>query len=174
MHFIKDSEYTLFKDNRILLFVHMIVSEKEVLKSSVFSAYGIHLYENQHVYISPRERIIYHHISTNPGGHYNTSTGEYTCPVSGVYFFQFSIYGYFIRDSTAAVASAVLVKNGRILVELAMFNFGTEGIHNTMSNAMVLQCNAGEKVWVEGDHENNHLFNLNNLNWFSGFLISLL
>ena len=106
------------------------------------------------------------------GGHYSTSTGIYTCPVSGVYFFQFSIYGHFIQDVDVARASAILVKEGADLAEVHMFHTGSGGIYNTLSNAMVLQCSAGQRVWVESHHPNNHLFNWQKLNRFSGFLIS--
>ena len=152
--------------------MNLFVSDNQILKSAVFSAYGIHRYENRRVNMDGGQRIIYHYTTTNPGGHYSTSTGIYTCPVSGVYFFQFSIYGYFIRDVEAAVASAALMKNGNHLAEVVMFNFASEGIHNTLSNAMVMQCNAGEIVWVRSVHDNTRLHNWPALNRFSGFLIS--
>ena len=144
-----------------------------MMKSAAFSAYGIHSDDGQEVNLDARDPIIYHHIATNPGGHYNATTGEYTCPVSGLYFFQFSIYGHHVKNEGSSIANAILLRDGNPCAETLMINFGYMGIHNTMTNGVVVQCNAGQRIWVQGVHGNNHLFNWNALNRFSGFLISM-
>lgn len=53
--------------------------------------------------------IVHYTIKINTGNHYNTSTGEFTCPIAGRYFFETHLL------SRGAVAHNVeLQKNGTI------------------------------------------------------------
>ena len=148
------------------------VSDKQLLKSSVFSVRGINPSNAIDVYLNKGDRIIYHYPIINPEGHYSTSTGEYTCPVSGIYFFQFSIHAQLNQAINNELADAELVKNGQAFAEIYMSHTTSNNIYATLSSVVIVQCSVGEKIWVESNHPNNHLHNWHNLNRFSGFLIS--
>ena len=139
-----------------------------------FSAYGIHPTDMTYVRKHRNDRIIYYNSNFNPGGHYSNRTGEYTCPVTGQYFFTFSVYGENIKNGhTNVIINARLVKQGRNMAEILFFNDNRLGVHSTQSNSAVVDCAAGEKVWIENPHDNTRLFNWPSLNIFSGFLISV-
>ena len=148
------------------------ISEKQALKSSMFSARGINRSNAVDVYLNRGDRIIYRHPIVNPGGHYNISTGEYTCPVSGIYFFQFTVHAHLNQAIDNELANAELIKNGSAFAEVYMSHTTFKTIYVTLSSAVIVMCSAGERVWVESNHDNNHLHNWHNLNGFSGFLIS--
>ena len=110
----------------------------------------------------------------NRDGQYNTATGNYTCEKSGVYYFTYSIYGTRIQDGSGySLATASLMKEGLEQCEAYVSNFNTESIFITLSQSLVLQCNAGEKVWVQSTWNNNFIAGKSDSNIFAGILLSM-
>ncbi|TWW63477.1 Complement C1q tumor necrosis factor-related protein 3 [Takifugu flavidus] len=90
--------------------------------------------------------------------------GIFTAPVSGLYYFSFSTYGY-----NTHVTGAILVKNG--VLQISTYDFPSNDGSDSSSNSVVLQLHAGDAVhmelWTDGrvfDNQNAHTT-------FSGFLI---
>ena len=115
---------------------------------------------------------MYLKIRVNPGGHYNNVTGEYTCEKTGVYYFSYTIYGWHIEEEYShSKASASLVKGNALQGSVYLHNYDNEPIYMTLSQSLVLQCNAGEKVWVESRVNNNYIFGDSDRNMFAGVLL---
>ena len=150
----------------------MILSiETEARKASAFFARGVRDGYGSNAY-QYGDRLVYLNIHVNPGQHYNNTTGEYSCEKSGIYFFTYSVYGYQIEEEpTHRRAAATLVKNSVMQGTVYISNTNTEPIYITLSESLVLQCNAGEKVWVESRTSNNDIYGDPERNIFAGALL---
>ncbi|XP_068581681.1 cerebellin-1-like [Cebidichthys violaceus] len=108
--------------------------------------------------------LIYKRVFSNTGNGYDQSTGIFTAPVGGLYFFSFSTYGY-----NTHVMGAMLMKNGAR--QISTYDGPTADGSDSSSNAVALQLAAGDKVHMEL-WDNGRVFdNLNGHTTFSGFLV---
>ena len=150
----------------------ILVSEKEARVDSVFLARGLADGNNHRKIYNASERMIYRIAIINPGQHYNTSTGEYTCPVTGIYLFTYSVYGSRIKDGYAhSTVSASLYREGT-WIRLGYFsNENSEDISITLSHSDIVQCSEGDRVWVQSSHNNNQIYGHFVYNIFSGLLL---
>ena len=115
---------------------------------------------------------MYLNTPVNPGDYYNNVTGKYTCEKSGVYYFTYTVYGYQIEDGADySKATVTLMKQGVIQGTVFVSNDNSENMYITLSQSLVLQCNAGEKVWVQSRANNNNIHGYSARNVFAGFLL---
>ena len=101
----------------------------------------------------------------NIGNHFNTTSGVFTCPTTGLYNMQLSL----LSDETdRAVAS--IVHEGDVMGT----SFSEDDNFNQNSISAVFICNAGDEVWAEGAGPTT-LTGLTgaHCNAFSGFLLHL-
>ena len=148
-----------------------ISTEKEARQASAFLAQDVRDGSGDNAYKSG-ERLVYSVIFMNPGGQYNKTTGEYSCEKSGVYYFTFSVYGVHIEDRAShSHVSASLMKDSVVQSEVFVSNDNTERIYITPSQSLVLQCNAGQKVWVESRWDKNYIHGNSYRNTFAGVLL---
>ncbi|KAL3836797.1 hypothetical protein ACJMK2_022210 [Sinanodonta woodiana] len=126
---------------------------------------GFSALQNQHgEIVHVGETIIYHNVLFNEDGAFDSSTGMYRCPVSGVYFFIFTVC-----SANSRRIHATLVLNGQEKFEV----FGGVGTDNTYlhdsvgTGSAILRCHAGDLVWtrVLGGET------IGRLTSFTGFLI---
>ena len=118
------------------------------------------------------ERMIYRYAVINPGQNYNSSTGEYTCPVTGIYSFAYSIFGYKVmKGDTQFKADAELYKEGSMVSKIFINSQNSEDIDISLSLSDIVQCRQGDRVWVQSSSNNNHIFGHALLNMFSGVLL---
>jgi hypothetical protein len=75
----------------------------------------------------------------NRGGHFNTSTGRFTCPVGGVYRIMW-------RHTESVNANVRLQKNGATISEGYSSNQGT---HNSVSAFAVVNCAANDYLSIQ-------------------------
>eukprot|EP00066_Takifugu_rubripes_P028088 XP_011617354.1 PREDICTED: cerebellin-2-like [Takifugu rubripes] len=129
-------------------------------------AFSASLSNSGEIYQGPstNKTLIYKRVFSNTGGGYDQHTGIFTAPVSGLYYFSFSTYGY-----NTHVTGAILVKNG--ILQISTYDFPSNDGSDSSSNSVVLQLHAGDAVhmelWTDGrvfDNQNAHTT-------FSGFLI---
>ncbi|KAL3836799.1 hypothetical protein ACJMK2_022212 [Sinanodonta woodiana] len=126
---------------------------------------GFSTLHNQHgesVHVG--QTILYHSVLFNEDGAFDSSTGMYRCPVSGVYFFTIAAC-----SSNSQRIHVNLILNGQVKFEV----FGGVGNDNTIihdslgSGSTILRCHAGDMVWTRilvGE-------NIGRLTSFTGFLI---
>ncbi|XP_059207926.1 multimerin-2-like [Centropristis striata] len=106
----------------------------------------------------------YSKVSTNIGDAYNPSTGFFTAPVRGVYYFQFTMSGY----QTGWMGVYVYKNNQRIMYNSEI---NEEVDHNYITNSVVLELMAGDKIHLVLPPDFSLYDNANNQNTFSGSLL---
>ena len=126
-------------------------------------------------YSSPRsEKVVYIKSTFNPGGHYNSTTGEYKCGVSGIYYFTFSILVFQMeRTQDRFIVKASLMKEGIIQGAVSFTNANTDSVFVTLSQSVLLECQAGEKVWVHSPAGDYYFYGSSD-NMFAGILLSVI
>ena len=89
-------------------------------------------------------RIKFDQVRLNDGGHYDGTTGEFTCPVSGIYFFSMLM----ASPLSAGPCKAQLKQNSDVLTESWLRENPVE-THGTISGNRITRCGPGDAVFVE-------------------------
>ncbi|XP_030286445.1 complement C1q-like protein 4 [Sparus aurata] len=105
-------------------------------------------------------------IITNVGGGYDNTSGEFTAPLTGVYYFTFS---YEAKEDNKSGLS--LMKNSSVIVKGADNNKKGEYLTDNGGNSAILQLQSGDKVSVQLP-ANHCVWTADNTTSFSGFLIA--
>lgn len=92
------------------------------------------------------------------------STGIFTAPVAGVYYFTF-----FYHAGGNKLSTLNMIKNSECVVGTHDHSSSHDGADNG-SNAAVLQLQQGDSVFVQLV-ANTHIWAANRLSSFSGFLL---
>ncbi|XP_062300606.1 complement C1q-like protein 2 isoform X9 [Scomber scombrus] len=108
--------------------------------------------------------LIYRAVITNIGGAYSPSTGIFTAPVAGVYYFTF--YHHAGGEHRAILN---LYKNNQFIVRVA--DHPSNDHADNGGNAAFLQLQQGDQVYVLLAY-NSHVWGTGNVTTFSGFLVS--
>ncbi|XP_077997601.1 caprin-2-like [Glandiceps talaboti] len=87
--------------------------------------------------------IVYDKVYSNDGNGYNTSTGKFTCPVSGMYYFMISA----LRQSSSYHLHVCLIKNTTKLPCIYAHNSGGRS-HGAASNSVIIDIDHGDEIWV--------------------------
>lgn len=99
--------------------------------------------------LKTRETVIFNQASMNEGNAYNTTSGEFTAPVDGIYFFNWSTLSdtgkYFITELVLnSIPIAYNYSDGRGRTRSA-------GYVMTSSHANI-KMKKGDKVWIRTYH----------------------
>ena len=108
--------------------------------------------------------VRFSNVLTNVGNGYNTTSGQFTCPVSGLYHFALVIY----KTAYADVASCFIRHNQSNKVE-AFSSPPIPGGYFEASTTVVLYLKQGDTVDLVGCTLASHM---ESLTTFSGFLIA--
>ncbi|KAI4808132.1 hypothetical protein KUCAC02_000200 [Chaenocephalus aceratus] len=108
--------------------------------------------------------LIFKRVFSNTGNGYDPNTGIFTAPVNGLYFLSFSTYGY-----NTHVMGAILMKNG--VSQISTYDDPSTDGSDSSSNAVVLQLDGGDKVYMELWDDGRVFDNMNGHTTFSGFLV---
>ena len=87
-------------------------------------------------------------VMSDVGDAYNAGTGEFTCNVAGWYLFTFSLLS---QKGRLGIAHLMLRNKKQAGVRAA--GIGQHFGHS--SNTVILQCNQGDKVFVQVHHKHN-------------------
>ncbi|XP_059211422.1 complement C1q-like protein 3 [Centropristis striata] len=109
--------------------------------------------------------LIYRTVKTNIGSAYSRSTGVFTAPVSGVYYFTI-----FYHAGGKSRASLSLFKNNEIIVLTSDHQSKYDTADNG-GNAAFLQLRPGDQVYVRMA-KNSHVWGNDYCTIFSGFLVT--
>ncbi|KAL3854177.1 hypothetical protein ACJMK2_013455 [Sinanodonta woodiana] len=114
------------------------------------------------------QHIKFDHVITNEGSAYDSSTGTFTAPVTGVYAFYLTV-----TNIPQYSASLVLAKNGNRLTSVLAHGTPTSGFQTSTIATMVTLHN-GEQVWAQDEEQFSPIEQLDGLEWssFSGHLVA--
>ena len=104
------------------------------------------------------------------GSGFNTSTGKFTCPVSGIYLFCANLYAYFTRQAELA-----LFKNGSKIVRSVAPVVTSDVNPNGASLSTIISCNANDVIHLQayGDTGGSNwtIYHSEGATHFSGYMI---
>ncbi|XP_077997807.1 uncharacterized protein LOC144450919 [Glandiceps talaboti] len=115
--------------------------------------------------VSSNTVIVYDKVYSNDGNGYNTSTGKFTCPVSGMYYFMISA----LRDNSNHLL-VCLIKNTTTLPCIYVHNSGGRQ-HGAASNSVIIDVDQGDEIWVRLSNGHAVLSNSNEFITFTGYLL---
>jgi hypothetical protein len=127
-------------------------------------------YIGNYIVINSNTKLPYNVATRNIGGGYNSSTYEFTAPVSGSYFFHASIFRDFnTNDNNNIGVDFVLNDGSNTTIIQRIENLGYQ-IHNGTS---VTFMNAGERVYIQRSFGRVALIGQTNSEYitFFGYLI---
>ena len=114
--------------------------------------------------------VIFNNAPQNIGGHYNTSNGRFTAPISGTYFFTVSV----MKGSANGYGLYQVIKNGAVTVLPASgfvqgytYSIANDGMTN-ISGSVFLNAGDYVTVFVSATYPS---FYWGGYNVFSGFLV---
>ncbi|XP_077861711.1 caprin-2-like, partial [Saccoglossus kowalevskii] len=87
--------------------------------------------------LSNYQAVTYDKIYTNIGGHYNDSTGVFTCPSNGVYFFTMSA----LKQTSDSNLHVCFMRN-QIQLTCAFSRTGAA------TNSIIIELYLGDEIWV--------------------------
>ena len=96
-------------------------------------------------FVTEYETVIFDEIRENFGGHFNTSSSAFTCPVSGMYLVFVAIHSANAQEASVRI----LVESNR---KEGLRTDGTGG-HASSSAMIVTHCQAGERITVRARNE---------------------
>ncbi|CAG5866011.1 unnamed protein product [Menidia menidia] len=105
-------------------------------------------------------------VVTNLGNHYDSTTGKFTCQVSGIYYFTYHVL---MRGGDGTSMWADLCKNGQ--VRASAIAQDADQNYDYASNSVVLHLDSGDEIYVKLDGGKAHGGNNNKYSTFSGFLL---
>ena len=86
--------------------------------------------------------MIFNTVMTNQGNHYNTSTGEYTCPVNGKYWVSAQAH---LQTQTGGAYTTIRLQKNTVTQSNAWKSDGSGG---TLFAHCVMSCGAGDTLRV--------------------------
>jgi hypothetical protein len=107
--------------------------------------------------------IKFDHAITNVGGAYVPRTGQFICPLNGLYQFAASI----VSKGSGKNVEIEIVREGKLLVKIHATGYA----HDTGSQIVIIHCIEGQKVWVRHHAGTNSKATVAANSYFSGHLI---
>ncbi|XP_063053085.1 complement C1q-like protein 2 isoform X1 [Engraulis encrasicolus] len=116
--------------------------------------------------VSEATTLQYTIVFSNTGNGYNSTTGVFTAPVKGMYFFRYSAFSNYLVPGISVVS---LWKNNEVLV--STWDDKGQDPHDMGGNAVVIAMETGDTAYAQLS-ANAAVFNdAGRYNTFSGFLL---
>lgn len=109
--------------------------------------------------------LVYKHVFTNTGNAYSPVTGIFKAPVSGIYYFRYTAFGF-----TSKHRRVSLYKGGQVMVTVTDHSTPHDG-EDSGSNGVTLQLEEGEEVYTRLKAEHQVYDDGAHHTTFTGFLI---
>lgn len=110
--------------------------------------------------------VKYEKVFSNSGNCYNPATGSFTAMVRGMYYLRYTMYNNNYGNSNSILS---LMKNKELLV--STWDTDQPDVHDSASNAVVVQLEVGDSVYVRLWRKRVVYDDANHYNTFSGFLL---
>lgn len=89
--------------------------------------------------------IVFNSVFEDNNGDYDNTTGKFTAPVDGTYFFSWTI----LSSSTAGQEDNVAIyKNSTSSNQMYLRSHGDRAAYNTMSGSLVIKLVAGDTIYA--------------------------
>ncbi|KAJ0049961.1 hypothetical protein NL108_006509 [Boleophthalmus pectinirostris] len=95
-------------------------------------------------YPTPGQTVLFERFLVS-AREFDLQTGEFTCKVPGAYYFTF--------NSVAKVSMCLGINSDALTQRLGFCDFGNRNVDQILSGGVVLQLQAGQKVWLESFRE---------------------
>ena len=160
----------------ILLPIYLSVANVRVILCVCFPAIldktvAFHAWNSANpVLATPHGTLVLNHAATNIGNAYNTLTGVFTAPVSGLYDFQTSIMSYYLGAGQYAHC-AIYVDNDVVGTTISDSQHGS---YSQSTIRAIVHVHAGQKVYLKNtDNTARAYFDTatDPYTAFSGFLV---
>ena len=109
--------------------------------------------------------ITFSKVITNIGSAYDPSNSHFTCPVKGMYVFMITMFS---GDGHLATYAELSVDGKTHPTARA---HGTDGIYDQGTQSVVIECNIGQKVYVQAQHAMEVYDSGADFSSFSGWLV---
>ena len=144
---------------------------KRMLQKRNITAEGVAFsaYLDHNIYhMGKGHHIICNQVLLNEGNHYNSLTGTFTVPQTGIYLLTFNFGVQQIND----VTEVRVVVNNREIVDAGAQVIGTLQ-RSTSGNTAIIKLNQGESVCIESLRQESEIVSGQGYRWtkFSGVLL---
>ncbi|XP_006883728.1 PREDICTED: complement C1q subcomponent subunit C [Elephantulus edwardii] len=112
-------------------------------------------------YPTPNNLVKFNTVITNPQGHYNTSSGKFTCKVPGLYYFVY-------HTSQTSNLCVLLYHSG---VRVTTFCEHMANTNQVSSGGVLLRLQVNDEVWLAVNDYNGMVGTEGSDSVFSGFLL---
>ncbi|XP_052008776.1 complement C1q tumor necrosis factor-related protein 4-like [Xyrauchen texanus] len=114
-----------------------------------------------------REALVFDVEYVNIGGHFNKTSGRFTCHFPGAYYFAFTVGKHPLR------AVSVKLMRGRSEVQAMVFDEDTSRRREMQSQSLLLSLRKGDHIWLYSQQDEGYAVysNQGRYTTFSGFLV---
>ncbi|XP_062391035.1 complement C1q tumor necrosis factor-related protein 3-like, partial [Sardina pilchardus] len=109
--------------------------------------------------------LVFTKVITNVGQAYSSTTGFFTAPVRGVYYFRFTV----VDNLASRILYIIMSKNGEKILQL--YEYDSDGQPSYLSSGATLQLEEGDVVNMRLPAGYRLYDDSNNRSTFSGFLL---
>ena len=112
--------------------------------------------------------IVFNTVFEDNNGDYDNTTGKFTAPVDGTYFFGFTLL---TRDTAGAQDQVTIYKDSTSNDILNLRSQGSDNAHNTLTGTLVITLTAGQTIYARVTSGNMYGTN-NKWTQFCGYQIA--
>ncbi|KAL2076390.1 hypothetical protein ACEWY4_028014 [Coilia grayii] len=109
--------------------------------------------------------LVFSKIITNAGQAYSSTSGFFTAPVRGVYYFRFTV----LDAPYSRHMGIKMYKNGQYL--MGLYDYDTDGQNSYLSSGLTLQLEVGDEINLRIPAGYRLYDSVHNHSTFSGFLL---
>lgn len=102
---------------------------------------GFSVYPSAYITYNAGEAIKCDLLYINPANYYNTTSGEFICPVTGAYFITLT------GQKAANYKLQLGVKHGQTMI-LHLIDTASSNGYNTAANSRLVECNQGDVMTI--------------------------
>ncbi len=121
-----------------------------------------------------KTRIPFDLARVNEGNAMDLTSGKFTAPAPGIYFFSFTAVARLKSSSSSVYLGSYLYLNGNIIgSSFVRENKGPVDQYSPLTLQSTLNLKTGDRVWVEISYEgsSSYLYDINHRTHFTGFML---